>query len=306
MTILIAGGTGFLGRHLANHLEDNGHDLIILTRSSSTYEGQGKHDNRWYKSYKTDVTRWVNEADAVINLAGEGLFDRRWTESVKKKLYHSRIDTTRVLVEAIEHADNRPQVFVSGSAVGYYGSRGEKPLDEQAAPGDDFLARLCVDWEHEASKAEKFGVRVVNPRTGLPLEKDGGVLEQMLMPFQFFVGGAIGDGSQYMPWIHVRDFCRSITFAMQQEDVSGAYNACAPEPVTMKEFAETLGRVLNRPSLFNVPEPLLKVAFGEAADFMTASLNVRPAVLQERGFTFDYTGLEEALRQILRPESETV
>jgi uncharacterized protein (TIGR01777 family) len=235
----------------------------------------------------------------VINLAGESIFGQRWTDEVKNRIYESRINTTRSLVEAMEASEERPDLFISASAVGIYGDSGDELLDEESSFGSDFLATVCVDWEKESKKAEALGVRVANPRIGIVLEKGGGVIEQMSTPFKLFVGGPVGSGDQYVPWVHMKDLCNAILFPIKNENFSGPYNACAPNPATMNELAKALGSVMNRPSVFKVPEFLLNIALGEAAEPILASLRVQPKVLQKANFEFEFEDLETALGDIM-------
>lgn len=295
--ILVTGGTGFIGSYLCNELLKQGHFISIITRSPDKYsEEQSK--NLQYIGWDDDLSAAMNEIDVVINLVGENLFGKRWTESVKKAIYDSRIESTKTLVEAMSKSSSKPELFISASAVGIYGDSGNQLLDESSPPGDDFLAKVCVDWEKESHKAIDLGVRVVNPRLGIVMEEDGGFLQIMKLPFQFFVGGPIGDGKQYLPWIHMDDLVRAIIFPINHEEMSGAYNVCSPQPEPMNRVAEALGNVLNRPSFFRVPEFVMRTALGEAAEPTLASLNVQPKVLQISGFEFKFEDLEEALADV--------
>lgn len=295
--IIITGGTGFIGSYLCNELLKKGHFVSIITRNPQKYsEEQSK--NLQYIGWDDDLVVVMEDADVVYNLAGESLFGKRWTESVKKSIYNSRIESTRNLVEVIRKADSKPDLFISASAVGIYGDNGDKLVDESTPSGDDFLAEVCKDWEKESKKAEEFGVRVVNPRVGIVLERDGGFLQLMKLPFLFFVGGPLGDGKQYLPWIHMDDLVRAFIYPMDKEELSGPYNACSPQPETINRVADALGKVLNRPSFFRVPEFALKAVLGEAAQPVLASLNVQPKVLQISGFEFQYEDVEEALADV--------
>lgn len=295
--IIISGGTGFVGSYLTNELLKKGHFISIITRSPQKRADEQSKNLR-YIGWDTELADAMEEADIVYNLAGKSLFGKRWTNSVKKAIYESRIDSTKQLVNAMTKAASRPELFVSVSAVGIYGDRGEKVLDESTEPADDFLARVCTRWEEESQKAANLGIRVVNPRLGIVLEKDGGFLQIMKLPFLFFVGGPLGDGTQYFPWIHMNDLCRALMFPAENEELSGPYNICAPEPATMNRLADALGNVLNRPSFFRVPEFAMKTILGEAANPALASLNVQPKVLQLSGFEFQFEDIEEALADI--------
>lgn len=296
--ILITGGTGFIGSYLSDQLLKQGHYLTMITRSPGRYsEDQAK--NMRYVGWDDDLVEVVSGCDYIINLAGESLFGQRWTNEVKSSIYDSRILTTRRLVALIAKADNKPELFISASAVGIYGDCGDTILDEAKPVGSDFLAEVCKDWEKEALKASEHGVRVAIPRIGIVLEENGGVIEKMLLPFKLFVGGPIGSGNQYVPWVHMLDLCNALLFPIENSDLTGPYNACSPEPQTMGVLAETLGKVMNRPSFFKVPESLLKLVLGEASQPVLGSLRVQPKVLQLSGFTFEFEDLEEALADIL-------
>lgn len=293
----MSGGTGFVGSYLCKELLKRGHFISVVTRSPEKYsEEQSK--NLKYIGWDEDLSYAMEEAEVVYNLAGENLFGKRWTSSVKKSIYDSRIETTKKLVDAMTRSANKPDLFVSISAVGIYGDQGNKLLDESTEPADDFLARVCIRWEEEAQKASKLGVRVVNPRLGIVFEKDGGFIQIMKLPFLLFVGGPIGDGNQFFPWIHMNDVVRALIFPMEHEELSGPYNVNAPEPATMNELANAMGNVLNRPSFFRVPAFAMRTLLGEAADPALASLNVQPKVLQISGFEFQYEDVEEALADI--------
>lgn len=295
--IIISGGTGFVGSYLTTELLKQGHFISVITRSPGKYsEEQSK--NLQYIGWGDDLAEAMEEADVVYNLAGESLFGKRWTDNVKKSIYNSRIESTRQLVDAMSKAASKPELFVSFSAVGIYGDRGNKVLDESTEPADDFLARVCIRWEEESQKAVNHGIRVANPRIGIVFEKDGGFLQLMKLPFLFFVGGPLGDGKQYLPWIHMNDACRGLIYPMENKDLSGPYNLCAPEPVTINHLADAMGKVLNRPSFFRVPEFALRTILGEAANPALASLNVQPKVLQISGFEFQFEDAEEALADI--------
>jgi uncharacterized protein (TIGR01777 family) len=296
--ILITGGTGFIGNYLSDQLLKNGHFLTIITRSPDRHsEDQAK--NMQYVGWEDDLLKVVNNTDCIINLAGESLFGKRWSNEVKNRIYDSRVLTTRRLVSLIEKAEKKPELFISASAVGIYGDQGNSILDESSPAGNDFLAEVCKDWENEALKASAYGVRVAIPRIGIVLEENGGVIEKMLLPFKMFVGGPIGSGNQYVPWVHMRDLCNAILFPIGIKELNGPFNACSPDPQTMAVLASTLGRVMNRPSFFKVPESILKILLGEAAQPVLGSLRVQPKVLQVSGFTFEYEDLEEALADII-------
>ncbi len=296
--ILITGGTGFIGKFLVSELLKAGHFITIITRSPEKFN-EKQAENRTYIGWENNLTPVMEKMDVVINLAGENLFGQRWSNSVKEKIYNSRIETTKMLADAMKKAKPAPELFISASGVGIYGDNGDTVLDESSATGNDFLAKVCIDWEKESQKAAAAGVRVVNPRIGIVLEDSGGMLEKMVLPFRLFVGGPIGSGRQYVPWIHIQDLCRAFIYPIENRDISGAYNACSPEPETMNELARALGKVMHRPSLFRVPEFVLKTILGEAAQPALCSLRVQPKVLQISGFEFEFEDLEEALADVI-------
>ena len=242
--------------------------------------------------------RLLNEVDAVVNLAGEGIADQRWDAARKEAIRSSRILATRSLVAAIAQVATPPSVFVSGSAVGYYGARGDEIVTEADSPGNDFLAQLCVEWEREADQASS-NTRVAIIRTGLVLHPDGGPLAQMLFPFRLGVGGPVGSGRQYMSWIHIDDWVDLVLWLIGDPSTRGAFNASSPNPVTSATFAQTLGRVLRRPAILPTPGLALRLLVGEIADSILTGQRAIPARAQESGFRFHYPDLEPALRQVL-------
>ncbi len=299
MKILMTGGTGFIGHHLSTSLSENSHQVTILSRHPAEYHNL-ESANINIEPWPENLGKRMNETDAVINLAGENLFGQRWTASVKKRILESRVKTTRLIVDGIRSADDPPGVLLSASAVGYYGSRGRERIHEKDRPANDFLALVCQQWEDEARKAEAGNVRTVITRIGLPLQTDGGVLGKMLTPFKFGVGGSLGNGRQFFPWIHMTDLCRAVHFLLTNEDLSGPFNITAPIPVTMRQFAVDLGRVIHRPAWLSVPKVALDLLLGEAAKSVTASLRVVPQKLLNAGFEFRFRELEPALRDLLR------
>ena len=297
MNILVTGGTGFIGSFLAKALLDKGHQLTIVTRDAGKYIPS---EAIRYVSWNSDLAEAAGKADAVVNMAGFNLSSQRWTPSVKKEILDSRIKATNAMTQAIIKAETPPAVFVSFSAVGYYGSRGDEKLPETAGPGDDFLADVCRKWEEAAAPAEKAGVRLVLPRIGVVKHPSDGALAKMLLPFKLGAGGPLGNGNQYYPWIHMEDTTGLILHALENETVKGPMNVTAPGVCTMRTFASALGKVLGRPSLLPVPEFALKLALGEMASAVTASNRVIPEVALATGYRFRYPEAEQALRHLLQ------
>jgi uncharacterized protein (TIGR01777 family) len=296
MHVLITGGTGFIGSYLVNALLKRGDTVTIVTRSSRSSSKKGIQ----YVGWNDNLVDEAEKSDVVVNLAGSNLFDDRWNDKVKQEIISSRIDATRKMVDAINSAKSKPKVFVSGSAIGIYGSQGDQVLTEASPSADDFLATVCVKWEDEARKLNSPVVRLVIPRIGIVQQKDDGALKKMLLPFKLFGGGPIGSGDQYYPWIHMDDVVGSLLFAIDTERVNGPINITAPQPVTMSVFAKTLGEVMSRPSWFPVPEFVLHVAVGEAAASIVSSHRVIPQKLEEFGYTFKFPELKPALIDILK------
>lgn len=297
MKVVVSGGSGFLGTALTNALVAKGYSVVILTRNPQ--KGSPIQNDVSYIHWD-DAHKAVDGSLAVVNLAGESLAGRRWTESLKKKIISSRVETTSAVVKAITDtpADRRPKVLVSASAVGYYGDSGDKILTESTPAGDDFLAGVCRLWESHAHAAPK-GVRVVTPRIGVVLHPDGGALERMLLPFKLGLGGPLGSGNQYFPWIHLEDMIRIFIESIENETIEGAVNSSAPNIVTMSEFASAMGKALSRPTLFKVPEFALYLALGESSIVVTASQRMVPEKLLKAGFEWKFQYVDDALRDLL-------
>ncbi|WP_254460411.1 TIGR01777 family oxidoreductase [Xanthomonas sacchari] len=294
MHVLVTGGTGFIGRALCPALLDAGHRVSVLTRDPARAA-------RLLPAVQVlDDLQRAAPADAVINLAGEPLGEGRWNATRKRRFRTSRIGTTRALIEWMRQLDpaQRPGCLISGSAIGYYGNRGDEVLDEDSTPGDDFSAQLCRDWEAEALHAQALGVRTSLVRTGVVLGRDGGALARMLLPFRFGMGGRMGDGRQWMSWIH-RDDQVGLLLWLLQHGGEGAYDATAPAPATNAAFAQQLAATLHRPALVPMPAAALRLAFGEMADLLLGSQRVLPARAQREGYLFRYPELETALRALL-------
>lgn len=299
MKIIMTGATGFIGSILADRLWNQFHSLVLLSRKPPAEVGVSKKE--WFAWAPPAGGEWEQEidgADGIINLAGEPIAGKRWSKEQKEKLRASRIDATRALVSAIAKAKVKPKFLVSASAVGYYGPHGEETLTESSAAGGDFLSRLCLDWEGEALKAEAHGVRVATVRTGIVLGKGQGALAKMVPPFKFFVGGPLGSGKQYMPWIHIEDEIGLLRFLMENEKARGAFNATAPNPVTMEDFGKALGEVLNRPSWVSVPPSALALIAGEMADMLLTGQRAVPEAATKLGFIFKYPMIGAALQSL--------
>jgi uncharacterized protein (TIGR01777 family) len=295
MRVVISGGSGFLGRALVRRLRSAGHAVMVLTRRPAS-DG----DVLWSpEAVSGSWTAAVHAADAVINLAGEGIADGRWSAARKQAILHSRVSATRALAGAVREAVEPATVFLSGSAIGIYGDRGDAVVTEQTPAGSDFLAQVCLAWEHEAQSAAD-ATRVVLLRTGIVLGSDGGALPRMARPFRLFAGGPVGSGRQYVSWIHVDDWVSLVILAMERPTVAGPLNLTAPEPVRSKEFAAALGTALHRPSALATPAFALRLALGrELADTaLLSGQRVLPARALSEGFEFRYARVQDALAAI--------
>jgi hypothetical protein len=301
MKIVIAGGSGFLGTALTRELTKNGHEVVTLTRQQTSPEGiAGVTYVRWAPEGQSGP--WataIDGVDAIVNLAGESIAAKRWSAAQKQKLRESRLLATRSLTTAIRESRRRPAVLVSGSAVGYYGDRGGETLTETSPPGHDFLAGLAREWEAAADEVAHL-TRVALLRTGIVLDAREGALPKMLPPFRMFVGGPLGSGTQYMPWIHKDDWVRLAAWAISHEAALGPLNVTAPNPVTNAEFSKALGRALNRPSLLPAPPFALRLMLGEMADALLLSgQRALPVRATDLGFSFRYSQIDEALANVL-------
>jgi uncharacterized protein (TIGR01777 family) len=300
MRVLISGVTGFIGGRLAEVLTAAGHEVWGLSRDPDGARRQVPQLGdafAWNPTVQQPPGSAFEGVDAVVHLAGESV-SGRWTEKKKQRIRDSRILGTRNLVKSFEAA-NRPATLVGSSAIGYYGDRGDTELTEDLAPGDDFLAEVCQEWEAETQRAERFGVRVVIVRTGIVLGADGGALEAMLPPFKMGVGGPMGSGQQWWSWIHRDDLVSIMQRAAEDDGMRGVYNGTAPDPKRQKEFGKVLGGVLKRPAFMPTPAFALKLILGGFSSELLSSKRVVPQRLQEEGFEFRHPGLEDALRTAL-------
>jgi hypothetical protein len=296
--ILVTGSTGLVGSALLPDLRSQGHEVLRLVRSQAK---AGATEIYWNPEQGIEDRARLEGLDAVVHLAGENISEGRWTEEKKKRIRDSRVKGTRTLSDALASLKQPPRTLLSASAIGYYGSQGDRVLTEEDAPGSDFLAGVCREWEAATEPAAQSGIRVVLLRFGVILTSKGGALSKMLAPFQFGVGGRLGSGRQYMSWVTLDDVVGIINHALLNEALSGPVNVVAPHLVTNYEFTKTLGRVLSRPTIFPVPAFAIRLAFGEMGDAaLLGSTRVEPARLKESGYAFQHPELEDALRQMLK------
>ena len=303
MRVVITGATGFIGRALCKALHKD-YEVIALSRDAGraaksvgglakVIEWDGRTTGSWYKQ--------ANGAFAIINLAGENVASGRWNESKKAGILHSRLDSSKAVLDTIMQVDKKPTVVIQASAIGYYGPRSDEQLDENSIPGKGFLANVCQRIESSAEEIEGMGVHCIVIRTGIVLGSDGGAFARLVKPFRFYLGGYLGSGRQWFSWIHLDDEIAAIKFLLENEHLKGVFNLTAPQPVTMKEFCKILGKVLHRPAWLNVPAFAARLAFGEMADEMLLSgQKVLPKRLLNTGFDFQYTNAEQALNDITR------
>lgn len=298
-TVLIAGGTGLIGMRLSELLQARGYEVYHLSRTRDL--------NATFPAYQWDLNKGtidaeaIRTADYVINLAGAGIADKRWTPARKKLIIDSRVQSAALLLRAFEEQNHRPKAYLSSAAIGYYGDRGSEWLDEEAAPGEGFLAESCIAWEKAIREVAESGLRTVAFRIGLVLSTRGGAMEKMMLPINFAAATYFGDGSQYYSWIHIEDLCRMFIWALENEKAAGFYNGVAPAPVTNKEFTKTLGEAMDKPSVL-VPAPAfaLRLAMGEMADAVLSGARVSAQKIVEAGFEFRFTDLLEAMRDLIK------
>jgi uncharacterized protein (TIGR01777 family) len=297
MHILLTGGTGLIGRQLCALWREQGHEVTVWSRTPADVPRLCGNGVRGIARLDELADQPV---DALINLAGAPIADRPWTRKRRTQLWDSRIGLTEQLLSWIERRSQKPEVLISGSAVGWYGDGGERELDETSQPvKEDFASHLCGAWEETAQRAEAMGVRVVLIRTGLVLSDHGGFVQRLLLPFKCGMGGPIGNGRQWMPWIHIKDQIEAIDFLLRKADARGPYNLCAPAPVRNREFATALASVLHRPAFMPMPAFALKLLLGELSVLLLGGQRTRPARLEDAGFTFRFTDLHAALDDLL-------
>lgn len=301
MKVLIFGGTGFVGRNLTEELLANGYQVCVITRKAkktSNALGNKVQLIEWDNNKPLSAVSELQGIDVVINLAGESIGNRRWSNSVKQGILASRVSTTRAIVTAINNRTIQPRTLISASAVGYYGPRQDDEITEVEEAGQDFLAQVCLDWENEAYKVQSALTRVVTLRIGIVLGSEG-ALNRMVMPFKFYIGGPLGKGNQWLSWIHIQDLTRMIRFVIEHQELTGPVNATAPEPVRMRNFCNVLGDVLNRPCWLPVPESMLRIALGQMADMLLHGQRVVPQKISGAGFDFRFPKLRAALEDAL-------
>ncbi|HEV7746910.1 MAG TPA: TIGR01777 family oxidoreductase [Pyrinomonadaceae bacterium] len=297
MKILIGGSSGLVGTALIKSLEAQGHEIFRLVRHAPN----SKTEVEWSPDRYSIALARIEGFDAVINLAGESIAEGRWSDDKKRRIRESRVKGTKLLGDALANLTVPPKTFICASAIGYYGNRGDEILTENSSPGSEFLADVCVEWEKATSLAAEKGIRVVNARFGVILDKNGGALAAMLPPFRMGVGGKIGSGKQWLSWIALADVIGALNFALEHNSLNGPVNFVAPAPVTNAQFTKTLGRVLSRPTLFPIPAFGVKLIFGEKGEaLLLGGQRVAPKQLSSNGFQFEYSQLEAALASILK------
>ncbi len=306
MRVFVTGGTGLIGSRLVPPLKKRGDQAIVLSRRAEA-AAQFSGDAEVVVGDPTKAGSWQDraaECDAIVNLAGEGIFNKRWSKEFKQILRDSRIRATENCAAALarnpRRGDGSPKVLVNASAIGIYGSHGDEEIDESTPPGHDFLAGVCVEWENATKPAAQAGARVVIARMGVVLDRNGGALKQLITPFKFGMGGPVGSGKQYLAWVHIADVVGMLIHALDTARASGPMNVTAPNPITNKEFGKALGRALGRPAFVWTPGFMLKLGLGEAADIVVAGQRVLPRKSLEWGYAFGFPQIDAALANILR------
>lgn len=302
MKVLITGATGFVGRRLVQSFKS----VKVLSRNpdkaKSSLSDLAEVEAFAWDAKSPPPKEAFEGVEAVFHLAGEPVAEGRWSQAKKDRIYNSRADGTKLLVDGMKDLESKPKVLVSASAVGFYGDRGDELLHEDAKPADDFLARVCKAWEESAATAKDHGIRTCSLRIGIVIGQGGGAMSKMLLPFKLGLGGRLGSGKQYMPWIHVDDVVGLARFCAENESCEGIFNATAPKPLSNYDFTKTLGRVLGRPTIFPAPAFMLKLALGEFAQVLLGSQNAVPKAALDKGYKFHYSELEKALRSAVYGE----
>ena len=301
--IVIAGGTGFIGSALTGRLLSEGYEVVVLSRSPHNRVSPSGVSPQFVQWDARTIGPWVGSmegASAIVNLAGESIGDARWTAKRRAKIVGSRVDASSAIVNGLSRLTRKPHVLVNGSAVGFYGETGDREITESAEKGEGFLADTVEKWELEAKRAEALGIRLVLIRAGVVLGKGGGALARMLLPFKLFMGGPLGSGRQWFPWIHIEDLVEVILFSIRNRNVQGVINAVSPSPETMSSFCASLGKTLHRPSWVRVPEFALRLGLGEMAGMILGSQRIIPSRLVREGFRFRYSSSEQALASLVK------
>ena len=301
MRVIVTGGSGLIGRALVDSLAQDGHEVILLSRNPDAVKNlpKGARAEKWDGQTAQGWGRFVDGADAIVNLAGATISEK-WSETRKQEIRASRVNAGKAMVEAVKAAERKPRVVMQSSAVGYYGPRGAEEITEDSRAGSDFLASVCKDWEASTAELDNMGVRRVIIRTGVVLDKNGGALPKMVMPVKMFVGGPLGSGKQYFPWIHLQDEVAAIRWLIENPNAHGVYNLSAPQPLTNKNFTHAIGKVLGRPMLMPVPAFVMQTLFGEMATLLLDGQREMPMRLVKEGFKFKFTNAEAALRDVLK------
>lgn len=301
MRVIITGGTGVIGRQLAASLHQDKHEVIVLSRNPNQTAKlpAAVRVERWDGRSAAGWGQWADGADAIVNLAGAGIADSRWSDERKREIVASRVDAGKAVVDAVQAASVKPPVVIQSSAVGYYGSRGSETLTEESQPGNDFLADVCIQWEQSTKAVEAQGVRRAVIRTGIVLSAEGGALPKMLLPFKVFAGGKLGSGQQYFPWIHMADEVAAIRFLIDNAQASGPFNLAAPNPPTNADFVKAVGQAMGRPSVMPAPGFALKAAFGEMSTVLLDGQRAEPQRLLSLGYRFRFTDPVAALKDVL-------
>ena len=300
--IVVTGATGLIGKKITAILAERGDELIVFSRSPKKAKQTLPHAHKFVMWDYNNISEWqqqLNDVDAVLHLAGENVAGSRWNNEVKTRIKESRVNSTKNIVEAIKHVNEKPKALITASSIGYYDKYATQEATEDTPPGNDFLAYVTREWEEAGQNAEMLGVRHTSVRVGIVLDKSEGALAQMLLPFKFFVGGPLGTGRQIFPWVHVDDIAALFIHAIDN-DFSGAVNGVAPQIINMIDFCKDLGKVLHRPSLFKVPKWVIKIVLGEVADVVTEGAPIVPKRTLETEFEFKFTNAYDALKDILK------
>jgi len=301
MKIIITGGSGLIGRALVESLAKDGHEVIVLSRNPAAVKDLPKNARaeKWDGQSAQGWGQLVEGAGAIVNLAGATISEK-WSAERKKEIRDSRVNAGKAIVEAVKAASKKPGVVVQSSAVGYYGPRGAEEITEESGAGNDFLAAVCKEWEASTAELDSMGVRRPIIRTGVVLDLKGGALPKMVMPVKMFVGGPLGSGKQYFPWIHLKDEIAAIRFLIDNPNANGVYNLSAPKPLTNKEFTQAIGKLLGRPTFMPVPDVAMKTLFGEMATLLLDGQRQMPVRLVQAGFKFQFTDATSALKDVLK------